>query len=265
MRPVWSTRLSSNDHRYPPSRTLRDRCLAPRPACTPARPCAVDRTERDAVRSRSWWLSGLLLVSSEVDMKRIDHYRESIWWADDLTAAEKLLLLALSRFMDLDTLAGARPGRAMLQRLTSLSEASVKRLIRSVIAKGWLVEVFRGGIVRDGQLLASIYRGATPKGGHGDPQEGVMVSPKGGHGDPPPFKGPGDPPRGFAPGSPNNTPSVPNTSANGPRCEVCNDLPLDPPCAECTPEIRCTECATPLHRQRDIDTRRCPRCRLDAA
>jgi hypothetical protein len=97
-------------------------------------------------------------------MKRIDQYRESVWHSPDLTATEKLVALALSRYMDFDSLGGAHPGHAALQRLTSLSKKTIERTIAGLVDKKWLKETHHGGSAKGGRRLASVYRGRVPTG-----------------------------------------------------------------------------------------------------
>jgi hypothetical protein len=95
-------------------------------------------------------------------VKRIDQYRELVWHSPDLTATEKLVALALSRYMDFDNLGGAHPGHAALARLTSLTTRTIERTIAELVTKEWLMVAHRGGSAKGGRRLASVYRGRLP-------------------------------------------------------------------------------------------------------
>lgn len=98
-------------------------------------------------------------------LRRLDHYREAVWNAPDLEALEKHLLHAMTRWMDVDTLGGCKPGWPKIIRRTSMSRATVGRKIDSVMGKGWLVCDFKGGlVVKGGKRVetASVYRGVIP-------------------------------------------------------------------------------------------------------
>jgi hypothetical protein len=69
--------------------------------------------------------------------RAIDQYREAVW-ASDLPPTQRFVALALSRFMDLDTLASAYPGNAKLARLTGCSVRTVQRALRDLQDAGWI-------------------------------------------------------------------------------------------------------------------------------
>lgn len=146
--------------------------------------------------------------------KATDRYREAVW-RSDLSASLKLAALAMCEFMDHTTLDDARPGTALIARRTGLSQSTVKRCLRSLVAAGWLIQTQRGGSA-GGRKLASIYRGSIPKTGvtmnpvenenrgHSDTGPGTEPgSPRHGnrgHSEPPPSLREGRPGRRIAPG-----------------------------------------------------------------
>jgi hypothetical protein len=163
----------------------------------------------------------------------LDHWRESVWNDRELTANQKLVLLAMSRYMDHTSLAGARMGHAALRRLTALGKRTVERTTAALVEVGWLKEDHRGGSSKGGRRLASVYRGWHPdwrqpdaSSNEGDWRQsdartGVTESRDWRQSDAPPFKGPRAP-RRSAP-----RPARPTGADSNPRApeETCSDLP----------------------------------------
>jgi hypothetical protein len=159
-------------------------------------------------------------------VKPLDHYRESVW-ESDLPATEKMVLLAMTRWMDVDHLGDCRPGHGRVQRRTSLHKRTVERAVAALVAKGWLEEVHHGGGSLRGTARASVYRGSTPKdggtvtpssrsrrrkdGGTESPLMAAQSRQNGGRESPHPSRDPGAPsgvrPRGRPPGAPNDASS----------------------------------------------------------
>jgi hypothetical protein len=109
-------------------------------------------------------------------VKRVDQYRESVWHSPELTTNEKVVALALSKYMDFDNLGSAHPGHAALQRLTSLSKKTVERTIAGLVDKQWLTETHHGGSAKGGRRRASVYRGRLPTGVTESPVRGSRLA-----------------------------------------------------------------------------------------
>lgn len=154
-------------------------------------------------------------------LKRIDHFRVSVWNDNTLTSSEKLLLQALACWMDFDSLGNCRPGHAKLSTYTGLSTRHLSRTIASVIEKGWLVEVKRGSSGKGQRREASVYCGAIPDYRHGVTSTTDMVSEDYRHGGYPPSQGPGDPHGAGAPGSPEPTSRSRGKHPKGCTCYRC--------------------------------------------
>src|SRR4051794_35373875 len=90
-----------------------------------------------------------------------DDYVDAIW-ASDLRPSQRLVLLALARFMGLDDLANAYPGPARLARETGLGQSTVKQMLVDLQNLGWITQTHNGGTSLAGRQFASIYRG-TPR------------------------------------------------------------------------------------------------------
>src|SRR5579862_8442076 len=80
----------------------------------------------------------------------------------DLPGTSRLVAVALSRFMDFETLDGAFPGPARLAGMTGLNESTVKRHLAFVCEAGWLKQVEKGGSYGLTGRHASEYRGRYP-------------------------------------------------------------------------------------------------------
>jgi hypothetical protein len=75
-----------------------------------------------------------------------------------LEFSHRCVLVALSEFMDFDTLANAYPGDAVLVERTGASESTVYRARKAGELAGWIVKVSEGGFRRSGST-ASTYVG----------------------------------------------------------------------------------------------------------
>lgn len=89
----------------------------------------------------------------------MDRYREALW-GSDLPPRDRFVALALSLFMDHDTLANAYPGNQKLAARTGYSVRAVQMALRSLETKGWIKEFKRGR-----GTWASLYGGAIPARG----------------------------------------------------------------------------------------------------
>jgi DNA-binding MarR family transcriptional regulator len=91
--------------------------------------------------------------------------RDRFQWlirTSDLPPLERSVLLELSWYMDFHTLGDAHPGVERLAQRTGWSVSSVKRALRELEAKGWIVRVQTGGR-RGDHAWSSMYRGVWPK------------------------------------------------------------------------------------------------------
>jgi hypothetical protein len=86
--------------------------------------------------------------------RRIDQWRAAVW-ETDLSPTTKLVALAVSQFMDFDTLGSAHPGNPRLVSMTGLSGRQIIRELQRLERAGWLKCVHRGG----GRGHASMYKG----------------------------------------------------------------------------------------------------------
>jgi hypothetical protein len=90
-------------------------------------------------------------------------YREAVIDnAETLTAVEFKVLLVMSGWMDFHDLGGCYPGVREVAEQAGMSRISVQRAQPALVAKGWLVRLWRGGLHGPQDRRASIYRGAVP-------------------------------------------------------------------------------------------------------
>lgn len=80
---------------------------------------------------------------------------------DALLPAARVVAYALSKYMDKETLRDARPGPDRLCVDTGLSLATVKRMLKALIARGWVEQTLQGGAAPGGPRRASVYAGKT--------------------------------------------------------------------------------------------------------
>lgn len=94
---------------------------------------------------------------------RVDLWREAVR-CSDLPPTARHVALALSEYMDFNTLGSAYPGAFRLAGQTGLCVRTVQRMLSLLAERGWIVQTFRGGSPCGGPRRASAYRGAIPKG-----------------------------------------------------------------------------------------------------
>jgi len=105
--------------------------------------------------------------------KEVDCWRNSVMCESDLPPNARYVGLWLSFYMDWDTLDNARPGSDRLAAETGLHITTVKRQLKVLRDRGWIVATSKGGTTKDLVRHATIYRGAYPSHGatgHGDDQ-----------------------------------------------------------------------------------------------
>jgi hypothetical protein len=90
----------------------------------------------------------------------VDRWRESVR-KSALRAPMKAVLLAMSSYMDRETLGSAYPGPARIASDTGYSERTVKYALKDAVDSKWLRQVYQGGSDKRGRR-ASIYGGRWP-------------------------------------------------------------------------------------------------------
>src|SRR2546426_8924397 len=87
-------------------------------------------------------------------------------WVDEilsggsgLSPTDRLVAVALSRYMDFTTLGDAYPGAARLSADTGFDVRTVQRWLKRLEEKSWIDQTARGGTTSQGVKYASTYRG----------------------------------------------------------------------------------------------------------
>jgi hypothetical protein len=80
----------------------------------------------------------------------------------DVPSAARLTAIALSRFMDWDTLGNAYPGPDRLARMTGRHISTVKEHLKQLCELEWLTQTMKGGSRRAEKREASVYQGRYP-------------------------------------------------------------------------------------------------------
>lgn len=103
----------------------------------------------------------------------VDSFRAAVWASEDLTTAERLLLLAMAEFCTWETGGDCRPGATTLGRMMRKDPRTVKSLRRGLEGR-WLYVMERGGQMKGGKR-ATTYQLAIPDRGSDTPSPVVHM------------------------------------------------------------------------------------------
>lgn len=108
--------------------------------------------------------------------KAVFRWRDAVLSKDcRLPSTARLVAVALSMYMDSDSLGNAFPGPAALAARTGLSPSTVKAQLAVLVREGWIEQTRRGGTdPGSSRRLASVYRGLPrPSGAPVRQKDGV--------------------------------------------------------------------------------------------
>lgn len=94
----------------------------------------------------------------------------------ELPATARWVAMAMSFYMDRDTLADCYPGPARLAKETGLTQRTVKKAIALLVDRGWLKRTRKGGTKKDGTRVTSCYTGLFPTAATGSPGKEMTQS-----------------------------------------------------------------------------------------